>query len=256
MTKTGKVIKRSVLSGKHQLTDKQIDAFQRYYGKAIRDSVGTNVMTTRLKVMSGFWHAISRDGEGNHHHIHCDPSWCIFRQAVMNNEPMPSHSIMKNYLRLDKKYEDRVRQVFYDLSTPALLERCLKEHTQNSNESLHSKLWLHVNKAKFAGLKRVRFMSQLTVLEHNIGYENTFIAKIGFPSTTQAATTRKKMDKAKISPRQPAKKRKTRQAPPSADYQPGGFDSWASLHRPNLATMSWVAPNETLPLEELIFCLL
>ena len=69
-------------------------------------------------------------------------------------------------------------------------------------------------------------MAQLTVLEHNIGYEhNRFIARIGFPSTIQAAKTRKKMDTAKISPRQPAKKRKTTKGPLSADYQPGGFDS-------------------------------
>lgn len=226
VTKTGKVIKRSVLSGKHQLTDKQIDAFQNYYGKAIKDSVGTDVTTMKLKAMSGFWHAISRDGEGNHHHVYCDPSWCIFKHAVVNNEPMPSHNIMRNYLRLEKKYEDRVRQVFFDLTTPALLERCLKGHTQNRNESLHSKLWIHVNKAKFAGQRRVRFMAQLTVLEHNIGYEHTrFIAAVGFPSTTQAAITRHKMDEAKISPRQPTKRRKTGKGPLSADYQPGGFDS-------------------------------
>ena len=109
VTKTGKVIKRSAISGKHQLTDKQIDAFQRYYGKAIKDRVGTDVLTMKLKLMSGFWHSISRDGEGNHHHIRCDPSWCIFKRAVINNKPMPSHNTMKNYLRLDKKYEDRVR---------------------------------------------------------------------------------------------------------------------------------------------------
>ena len=102
VTKKGKVIKRSVVSGKHQLTDKQIDAFQRYYGKAIKDSVDTDALTMRLKVMSGFWHAISRDGEGNHHHNHCDPSWCIFKKAVDNGEEMPSHSSMKNYIRLEK----------------------------------------------------------------------------------------------------------------------------------------------------------
>lgn len=203
---------------------KQIDAFQRYYGKAIKDSVGTHALTMKLKVMSGFWHAISRDGEGNHHYVHCDPSWCLFKKAADNNQPMPSHSIMKNYLRLDKKYEDRVRQVFFDFSTSALLERCSKGHTQNRNESLHSKLWLHINKAKFTGLKRVQFMAQLTVLEHNMGYElNRFIAAIGFPSTTEAAATRRKMDQARTSLRQPAKKRRTGKGPLSADYQPGGF---------------------------------
>lgn len=61
-TKSGKIIKRSLVGGKHQLTDKQIDAYQRYFGKAIRDSVGTNILNMKLKIMSGFWHSISRDG--------------------------------------------------------------------------------------------------------------------------------------------------------------------------------------------------
>ena len=52
-----------------------------------------------------------------------------------------------------------------------------------------------------------------------------FIATVGFPSTTKSATTRNRMDKARISPRQPAKKRNTRKSPLSADYQPGGFES-------------------------------
>ena len=55
--------------------------------------------------------------------------------------------------------------------------------------------------------------------------QNRFIASIGFPSTTQAATTIKKMDQARVSLRQPAKKRKTRKGLLSADYKPGGFDT-------------------------------
>ncbi|KAK8373364.1 hypothetical protein O3P69_019914 [Scylla paramamosain] len=139
---------------------------------------------------------------------------------------MPSHNIMKNYLRLEKKYEDRVKAIYHDLSTPALLARCMKGHTQNRNEGLHSKLWLHQNKAKFAGLNRVRFMSQLTILNHNLGYESThFIAHIGFPSTAERIKTMEKMDKSRKSPRQQQKKRTTRRKESaSADYQPGGFD--------------------------------
>lgn len=224
-TKSGKIIKRSALGGKHQLTDTQINAFQRYYGKAIKDSIGTDTLTMKLKIMSGFYHAISRDGEGNYHHNFCDPSWCIYKKALDNKEPMPSHDLMKNYLRVNKKHETLVRKVFLDLSTPSLLERCLQGNTQNRNESLHSKLWIHINKAKFAGLKRVKFMAQLTVLEHNFGYQhNTFIAAIGFPSTSKSVEIRKKMDKARVSPRQPKKKRR-KTVPESADYQPGGFDA-------------------------------
>lgn len=151
VTKTGRIMKRSLIGGKKGLSGTQIDAFTRYYGKAIKDSVGTTVGKMQVKIMSGFYHAISTD-ENPRHGI-CDSEWCIFRKAMEKKEPMPPHKNMRNYLRLEKKYEDRVRDVFRDLSSPPLLERCLRGHTQNRNESLHSKLWLQVNKAKFAGKK-------------------------------------------------------------------------------------------------------
>lgn len=62
-TTGGKHNKRSLVGGKHQLTDKQIEAQQRYFGKAIRDSVATNVITMNLRIMAGFWHSISTDKE-------------------------------------------------------------------------------------------------------------------------------------------------------------------------------------------------
>lgn len=222
-TKTGKVIKRSLVGGKHQLTDAQINNFQRYYGKAIRDSVGTNFLTMKLKIMSGFWHAISRDGDGNHHHNHCDPAWCIFKKAKNENQPLPSHSIMRNYIRLEKKYEDKVRAVYHDLSSPALLQKCLKGESQNRNEGFHCKLWYHQSKAKFAGMKRVKFVTQLTVIDHNFGYmANKFLQHLGFSATTSSLTARQRMDKRKITPRKNSKTKKHKTAP-GPDYQPGGF---------------------------------
>ena len=40
---------------------------------------------------------------------------------------------------------------------------------QNSNESLHAKLWQKCPKTKFFGLFRVIFAVQVTVLDHNFG---------------------------------------------------------------------------------------
>lgn len=136
--------------------DKQTDAFPRYYGKAVRNSIGTDVVTMKLTIMSGFWHAISRDGDGNHHHIHCDSSWCVFKKAKDEGKPILFHDIMKNYLRFEKKYKNRLREIFFDLSSPVLLERCLRGESENRNEGLHSKLWLHQSKA---------------IIEHNFGDE-------------------------------------------------------------------------------------
>lgn len=210
-----------MVGGRHQLTDRQIDAFQRYYGKAIRDSVGTDVLTMKLKVMSGFWHAISRDND--HHHLHCDTSWCVFKQSKDEGKPLPPHDNMKNYIRLEKKYENRVREVYYDLSNPALLERCLRGENQNRNEGLHSKLWCHQSKAKFAGHKRVTFVTQLTIIDHNFGYEaNHFLAYLRFSFTYNSVVARKRMDKRKETP--PKRKRnKKHLVSPGPVYQPGNF---------------------------------
>lgn len=216
-----KVIKRSLVGGRHQLTNKQIDAFQRYYGKAIRDSVGTDSTTMKLKIMSGFWHAISWDDAP--HHNYCDPTWCIFKKALDNNEPLPSHDCMKNYLRLEKKYEDQVREVYHDLSSPVLLQKCLRGENQNRNEGLHAKLWHHQSKAKFAGLKRVTFVAQLTVLDHNFGYvANRFLQYLGLSTTTSSCLlARQRMDKRKTTPRKKGKK--SSNVTPGPDYQPGSF---------------------------------
>ena len=224
-TKTGKVIKKSLVGSRHQLTNKQIDAFQRYYGKAIRDSIGTDVVTMKLKIMSGFWHAISRDGDGNHHHIHCDSSWCLFKKANEKGKPLPSLDTMKNYLRLEKKYENRVREIFFDLSSPALLERCLRGESQNRNESFHSKLWHHQNKAKFAGLQRMTFLTQLTIIDHNFGYvANRFLQHLGFSMTSASVLAKQRMDKQKVTPRKaPKKSKKKSESTPGLDYQPGSF---------------------------------
>lgn len=127
LTKTGRRQWRSLVGGKHQLTDNQITAFQKYYGKAIRDTVGTDIITMKKRVLSGFFHAISRDDD--HHHNFCDSAWCVFKRAKDEGKPLPSHSTMKNYLRLEKKYEDQVRRVFFDLASSPLLERCLRGQT-------------------------------------------------------------------------------------------------------------------------------
>lgn len=130
------------------------------------------------------------------HHVHCDPSWCIFKRAIDKGKSMPPYSSMQNYIHLPKQYEDRVRDVFQDFSSLALLERCLKGQTQNRNKELHSKLWLHQSKSKFTGLKQVIFIHQVTVIEHNFGYQaNRFLQFLGFTPIPNAFTSKKQMDK-------------------------------------------------------------
>lgn len=161
----------------------------------------SDTRTMKVRIMLGFFHAISRDGDGNHHHNLCGATWCVFKKASDEGKPLPSHDTMKNYLRLEKKYEDRVKEVFLDLSSPPLLERCLRGENQNQNEGLHSKLWLHQSRAKFAGLKRVIFATQVTIIEHNFGYEaNKFKEHLEFSSTPNSVLAKQRMDRRKIAP--------------------------------------------------------
>lgn len=41
---------------------------------------------------------------------------------------------MKNYIRLKKKYEDRVRDIYNDLFNPTLVQRCLRGESQNKQK--------------------------------------------------------------------------------------------------------------------------
>lgn len=69
-------------------------------------------------------------------------------------------------------------------------------------------------------------------------------------------TTKDVMDKARVSPRVITQKKKQRNPPNLKTTNPEALMHRPIQHRPNLATMSWVAPNDTLSFEGLIFCLL
>ena len=58
--------------------------------------------------------------------------------------------------------------------------QCKRGLTQNVNESLHSKLWRLVNKAKHFTLARYNFAIQLVMLIHNFGYvDSSLLPEIG-----------------------------------------------------------------------------
>lgn len=86
------------------------------------------------------------------------------------------------------------------------LERCLRGKSQNKSESLHSKLWIHQSKAKFADLKRVQFVTQLTILDHNFGFvAKKFLQHLEFAQSTESLLTKERMDRRKTPPPQSAK---------------------------------------------------
>ncbi|KAG0714293.1 hypothetical protein GWK47_014426 [Chionoecetes opilio] len=58
-----------------------------------------------------------------------------------------------------------------------ILERCVRGLTQNANESFHSKLWSLAQKVKFVSFKRLSFVAESAILDHNFGYQKASLLK-------------------------------------------------------------------------------
>ncbi|KAK8395396.1 hypothetical protein O3P69_006207 [Scylla paramamosain] len=113
----------------------------------------------------------------------CPPgeeSWCfVQRPEALGKKPEPRCT--KKLSNIPGEQLELVKGIHKDLANPALLQKCLSGHIQNPNESLHSKVWRKVSKDKYAGLHRTRFVSQMTIWEHNFGYsEFNLLQCIGF----------------------------------------------------------------------------
>ena len=65
-TKAGKLRKKSLLGGKGKLTDLAIDALQRYYGVAVRSSIGKGTKHMRDAIWASFYHHSSTDKAPDH----------------------------------------------------------------------------------------------------------------------------------------------------------------------------------------------
>lgn len=134
-TKTGK--KMRSLGGAHMLTDEVIDLLGSYYGKAIRDSVGTDYETMRKAAWATYFHLTSTDDAPTHHFCpRGTDSWCFFNRTLAEGAALVSHKMKSLYLaRLPFEKLDLTRSVYRDLTAPDILRRCLKGATQNPNES-------------------------------------------------------------------------------------------------------------------------
>ncbi|XP_068237024.1 uncharacterized protein [Palaemon carinicauda] len=141
-TKSGKQMKRSLLSGKNKLTQAIINSIQVYYGMAIRNNINTTVDQMRNAIWAIYYHLTSDDEHPVHQMCPAGPeSWCFYNRAVAKNEKIPSHATRKNHLAgIPYELCTHIRSVFNSLADPKLLQRCLHGWTQNPNESLHSRI--------------------------------------------------------------------------------------------------------------------
>lgn len=138
-TKTGKKMRRSVLGGAHMLTDQAIDCLCSYYGKAIRDNVGTDYVTMKKAIWATYFHLTSTDKAPAHQFCpHSTNSWCFYNRAKALNQKPKTHSSKNLFLsRISSDNLEYIKGIYRDLAVPELLRRCLKGKSQNLNESLH-----------------------------------------------------------------------------------------------------------------------
>ncbi|KAG0730014.1 hypothetical protein GWK47_029160 [Chionoecetes opilio] len=105
-----------------------------------------------------------------------------------------------------------------------ILERCVRGLTQNANESFHSKLWSRAQKVKFVSFKRLSFVAESAILDHNFGYQKASLlksfkvnSKALRKSLSQQDKERRRHSKGKLQPK--AKKKEQT----LGDYTPGDF---------------------------------
>ena len=121
--------------------------------------------------MAIFLHLTSNDE--NHDHSLCpvgENSWCFYNHDLAMKVPPRSHKKMKVKVQLTEEQKVPVRQVFEELSSDDLLQKCVKGRTQNLNESFNAKIWNKCPKVRFHGKKVATFAFQVAATEHNIGY--------------------------------------------------------------------------------------
>lgn len=159
---------------KKLLTEAMMTRLSNYYISAIHSSIRAGVGEMQSRILATFHH-LSAHIFSPHHHDLCPPgegSWCKYQKAVARGvDPTTAIQEPGIFSTFPRDARTEVEKIYTDLSDPTLLMKCQKGHTQNINESLHSKLWSKVAKHKFHGLDRIMFLARVTSLEHNFGSE-------------------------------------------------------------------------------------
>ena len=153
--------------GEGTLTKDKIIRLAHYFGKAIKQE--TTVDDMKNAIYSTLKHCKSTDSHPQH--SNCpdgEQSWCFYKRAVANNQPIPSHK-EKMHTYLKESVVAKIMPVYMRLANSQLLEKC-KGDTQNNNESLHNVIWSMLPKRKFFSLRRMLYCTYRAVVRFNHGH--------------------------------------------------------------------------------------
>lgn len=170
-TAVRKVQLRSTL----ELSDSTIKALQRYYLAAVKKHVGGNWKNLKTDIMSTYFHCTNRQKRTQHNL--CSGKWCFYKQDTGAKVPIKSNKMEVAIRCAAPSVLDKVHETYEDLTRQDLLKCCLVGRNQNPNESLHSKLWAKCLKTKFVGYDKVLLATNVTTLQHNLGFEEGSLLK-------------------------------------------------------------------------------
>nr|XP_053657137.1 uncharacterized protein LOC128706159 [Cherax quadricarinatus] len=169
--KTARKRKECTMKKKGMLTDSVIDKLAQYFQNNLREKIGHGVEDMRNSIMASFFHCSSTDEKPQHHLCPTgDKSWCFYQKAVAADLPPPSHTKMKVHFQLEPAYMEEVHNIYKDLTSDEMMQRCVKGRTQNPNESLHQRIWSYSNKAKYQTKRHADFAVSHAVADYNAGY--------------------------------------------------------------------------------------
>nr|XP_053633108.1 uncharacterized protein LOC128689062 [Cherax quadricarinatus] len=220
--KTGRKRKEFAMKERGMLTDVIIDKLAYYFQKNLREKINHDVEDMRNCILSSFFHCSSSDEKPQHHLCPTgDNSWCFYQKAIAANLPPPSHTTMKVQFNLEPRYFEEVHNIYKDLTTDEMMQRCVKGRTQNPNESLHQRIWSYCSKALFRTKRQADFAVSHAVADYNSGYVRSCLdIPLGYGRSKVTQKHLEYMDKNMQKIR--ARKRKKRKRGQDTSYEPGG----------------------------------
>ena len=146
--------------------------------------------------MAIFYHSVSTDD--NPLHTMCpggEKSWWKFQRAKAKGEPPPQHNTT-----IPAHIAPFVKKIFLDLSSDALMERCVLGATQNQNECFISLIWNRCMKTDFCSVDVVEIAVSLAVITFNSGQEalKGLFARLSYMYTPTVAHFLKSKDDTRI----------------------------------------------------------
>lgn len=155
--------------GDGKLKKELIPSLQTYYRLSITRNA-PNVQAMQKDIMATLKHCSSTNE--NPDHEDCpkgEESWCLYNRYKSSKNKDKQFNHKKMDVQLSKEVVKYMVPVYEHLSCPELLERCVRAGTQNSNESLHNKIWAGCPKTIFPSKSRVESAALTAIGEFNMG---------------------------------------------------------------------------------------